>query len=65
LVTLDCPGLTWDAAQSTVRSEGAVTALVPGDRGTATVAAAEANTRTGDLTLHGFRGTLMLPQGVQ
>lgn len=65
LVTLDCPGLTWDAAQDTVRSQGPVTALIPGDRGTATVAAAEANTRTGDLTLHDFRGTLRLPQGVE
>ncbi len=64
-VTLDCPGLLWDAAQSTVRSLGPVTALIPGDRGAATVAAAEVNTRTGDLTAHGFRGTLRLPPGVE
>lgn len=65
LVTLDCPGLTWDAAQNMARSQGPVTALIPGDRGTATAAAAEADTRTGDLTLHDFRGTLRLPKGVE
>lgn len=65
LVTLDCPGLTWDAAQSTVRSLGLVTALIPGDRGTATVAAAEVDTRTGNLIVHDFRGTLRLPPGVK
>jgi len=65
LVTLDCPGLLWDAARDTAQSQGLVTALIPGDRGTATVAAAEANTRTGDLTLHDFRGTLRLPIGVE
>ena len=64
-VTLDCPSLVWDASSDTVRSLGLVTALIPGDRGTATVAAAEANTKTGDLTLHGFRGTLRLPKGVE
>ena len=64
-VTLDCPSLVWDASLDTVRSLGPVTALIPGDRGTATVAAAEANTKTGDLTLHGFRGTLRLPKGVE
>jgi len=65
LVTLDCPGLTWDAAQNMARSQGPVMALIPGDRGTATVSAAEANTRTGDLTLNDFRGTLRLPPGVE
>lgn len=64
-VTLDCPGLTWDAAQDKVQSLGPVTALIPGDRGTATVTAAEANTKTGDLILHNFRGTLRLPHGVE
>ena len=64
-VTLDCPGLTWDAAQDAVHSQGPVTALIPGDRGTATVTAAEANTKTGDLILHNFRGTLKLPHGVE
>ena len=62
-VTLDCPGLTWDAAQDAVRSLGPVTALIPGGRGT--VAAAEASTKTGNLTLHGFRGTWRLPKGVE
>ncbi len=65
LVTLDCPGLTWDAAQSTVRSQGPVTALIPGDRGRATGAAAEVDTRTGNLIVHDFRGTLRLPPGVK
>jgi len=65
LVTLACPGLTWAAAQDTVRSQGPVTALIPGGQGTATVAAAEANTKTGDLTLHDFRGTWRLPKGVE
>lgn len=64
-VTLNCPGLTWDAGGDRVRSLGPVSALIPGDRGTATVAAAEVNTHTGDLTLHGFRGTLRLPSRVQ
>ena len=64
-VTLDCPGLTWDAAQDKAQSLGPVTVVIPGDRGTATVTAAEANTKTGDLTLHGFRGTLRLPKGVE
>ena len=64
-VTLDCPGLSWDAARDAARSLGPVTALIPGDRGTATVSAAEVNTRTGDLTLHDFRGTLRLPHGVE
>ncbi len=64
-VTLDCPGLTWDAAQNEVQSLGPVTALIPGDRGTATVTAAEANTKTGYLTLHDFRGTVRLPKGVE
>jgi len=65
LVTLDCPGLTWDAAQDAVQSLGPVTAIIPGDRGTATVGAAEANTKTGNLILHDFRGTWRLPPGVE
>ncbi len=64
-VTLGCPGLTWDASQDAVRSLGPVSALIPGDRGTATAAAADVNTRTGNLTMHGFQGTLRLPRGVQ
>jgi len=65
LVTLDCPGLVWDAALDTARSQGPVTALIPGDRGTATADAIEADTRTGDLTVHGLRGTLRVPEGVE
>lgn len=65
LVTLDCPGLLWDAARDTAQSQGMVSALIPGDRGTAAATAVEANTRTGDLTVHGFRGTLRLPEGVE
>lgn len=64
-ILLDCPGLVWDAAQDAVRSQGPVSAIIPGDRGTATVGAVEVNTRTGDLTAHDFRGTLRLPPGVE
>lgn len=65
LVTLNCPGLVWDAARDTARSQGPVSALIPGDRGTAAAAAVEANTRTGALIVHGFKGTFRLPAGVE
>jgi len=63
--TLSCPGLNWDGAQSTARSLGPVTAEIPGGLGTATAADVQVNTHTGDLTGHGFQGTLRLPSGVQ
>jgi len=65
LVTLNCPGLLWDAARDTAQSQGPVTALIPGDRGTAAATAVEADTRTGDFIVHDFRGTLRLPKGVE
>lgn len=65
LVMLNCPGLLWDAARDTAQSQGPVTALIPGDRGLATAAAVEANTQTGDLTVHDFKGTFRLPAGVE
>lgn len=63
--TLDCPGLAWEASKNAARSLGPVTAQVPGGLGTATAAAVEADTKTGDVTLHGLRGTLRLPREVQ
>lgn len=63
--TLSCPALTWDASQSMARSIGPVTAQIPGDLGSATAATAEVNTQTGDLTTHGFAGTLRLSREVQ
>lgn len=65
LTTLACPGLTWDAARNLARSLGPVIAQIPGDFGSAMAAEAEVNTKSGDLTTHGFVGTLRLPGGVQ
>ena len=63
--TLACPGLVWDAAANSARSLGPVSAQIPGGLGEAQAADAQANTRTGDVTLRGLRGTLHLPPGVQ
>ena len=65
LTALSCPGLTWDAAKNLARSLGTVTAQIPGDLGVATAAEAVVNTQSGDLTTHGFAGTLRLPNEVQ
>ena len=62
---LTCPGLTWSADGQSAQTLGAVTALIPGGLGTATAADISVNTRTGDMTSHGFRGTLRLSQEVQ
>ena len=62
---LNCPGLTWSADGQSAQTLGAVTALIPGGLGTATAADISVNTRTGDMTSHGFRGTLRLSQEVQ
>ena len=63
--TLDCPGLTWNADQQTAQTVGPVTARIPGGLGTASAADIQVNTHTGDLTGHGFRGTLILSHEVQ
>ncbi len=63
--TLSCPGLVWNATQNTAQSSGAVTATIPGGLGTATATDVTANTRTGDLSGHGFSGTLLLSTKVQ
>jgi len=65
LVPMDCPGLTWDAATQTAQTTGPVTAIIPGGLGTATASDISVNTRTGDLSGHGFRGTLRLSREVQ
>ena len=60
LATLSCPGLVWNSDLNLARTQGAVTATIPGGLGTATAVDASANTRTGDLSGHGFSGTLLL-----
>ena len=65
LADLSCPGLTWSADGQSAQTLGAVTALIPGGFGTATAADITVNTRTGDLTGHGLRGTLHLSSEVQ
>ena len=54
---LSCPGLTWDGGRDLARNVGPVSAQIPGAAGTATATDVQANTKTGDLTGHGFRGT--------
>ena len=63
--TLACPGLVWPAETQSARTTGPVTAQIPGGLGTATAADMEVNTRTGDLSGHGFQGTLRLSREVQ
>ena len=65
LATLECPGLTWSADAASGQTNGPVTARIPGGLGTASAASVVVGTRTGDLTCHGFRGTLRLPPEVQ
>ena len=65
LATLDCPGLTWTADQQAAQTIGPVVARIPGGLGTANAADIQVNTHTGDLTGHGFRGTLLLSHEVQ
>lgn len=65
VTTLSCPGLTWDAARNLAQSLGPVTAQIPGGWGTATAASVAVDTRQGNLTGQGFRGTLRLPREVQ
>ena len=65
MAVLDCPGLAWNAGSQTAQTLGPVTATIPGGLGTATAADVSVNTRTGDLSGHGFRGTLRLSREVQ
>lgn len=58
LTILTCPGLVWDAAQSTARSLGPVQATIPGGIGTASAADVVVNTKTGSLQGHGFQGSM-------
>jgi len=61
----DCPGLTWNAAAQAAQTTGPVTAVIPGGLGIATASDIQVNTRTGDLSGHGFRGTLRLSREVR
>ena len=63
--TLTCPGLIWNSAQNAAQSQGPVKAQIPGGLGMATATDIRANTRTGDLSGHGFSGTLLLSTEVQ
>ena len=63
--TLTCPGLTWSSIQNVAHSQGPVKAQIPGGLGTAAATDIQANTRTGDLSGHGFSGTLLLSTEVQ
>ncbi len=65
LAALDCTGLTWSADKQAAQTLGPVTAQIPGGLGTATASDIEVNTHTGDLSGHGFRGTLRLSPEVQ
>ena len=65
MATLDCPGLTWTAGTQAAQTTGPVTARIPGGLGTASAAVIQVNTRTGDLTGQGLRGTLILSHQVQ
>ncbi len=65
LADLTCPGLTWSADGQNAQTLGPVSALIPGGFGTATAADISVNTRTGDLSGHGLRGTLHLSSEVQ
>ena len=64
LAALSCPGLTWNAAAQAAQTLGPVTAQIPGGLGTATASDIEVSTRTGDLSGHGFQGTLRLSSEV-
>lgn len=63
--TLSCPGLIWNSTQNVAQSQGPVKAQIPGGLGMATATDIQANTRTGDLSGHGFSGTLLLSTEVQ
>ncbi len=63
--TFDCPGLVWNADKQAAQTLGPVTARFPGGLGTATASDLSVSTRTGDLSGHGFRGTLRLSPEVQ
>jgi hypothetical protein len=65
LVTLDCPGLTWDTAQKIARSLGPVTATIPGGFGTTTAAEMQVDTMNGSVTGQELVGTLRLSSEVQ
>ena len=65
LWTLDCLGLTWNASSQTAQTTGPITARIPGGLGTASAADMEVNTRTGNVTGHGFQGTMLQSREVQ
>ena len=65
MAALDCPGLTWTADTQAAQTTGPVTARIPGGLGTASADDIQVNTHTGDLSGHGFRGTLRLSREVQ
>ena len=65
LTTLNCPGLTWNGSLNRARSLGPVSVQIPGGLGLATAADIQADTKTGNLTGHGFGGTLRLSTEVQ
>lgn len=65
IAALACSGLVWSADKQAAQTLGPVTAQIPGGLGTATASDISVNTRTGDLSGHGFRGTLRLSPEVQ
>jgi len=65
MATLACPGLAWNADKQAAQTLGPVTAQFPGGLGTAAASDISVSTRTGDLSGHGFRGTLRLSPEVQ
>lgn len=65
MAALACSGLAWNADKQAAQTIGPVTAQIPGGLGTATASDISVSTRTGDLSGHGFRGTLRLSPEVQ
>lgn len=58
--TLTTGGLVWETGSGQARSIGPVSALLPGNFGTATAGDAQVDTRTGNLSLHHLHGTFQV-----
>ena len=58
--TLTTQGLVWEAASGQARSLGPVSALLPGNFGTAAAGDVQVDTRTGNLSLHHLHGTFQV-----
>ncbi len=63
--TLNCLGLTWNGTQNLARSQGPVTAQIPGNFGTVTASGIQVDTKTGNLTGQDIHGTMALSGVVQ